>query len=213
MRTILIFVGVYILSLIAAYTVGIQLADYFFLQEEFIAVLFVLEIYSLVAIVAFAAVYVVARNVRWLGYTAIVLGVLALIITELPALADAFARRSTNPALVGSAQDKAIAASLLLPASVMLLIQWPLLRRRWLVARGLDHRMTWPWITTAVAGGVGLNRLGIEIVGAAVSQSATDWFAELWLYVALGAAGILVIAGLIEWQIRRRWIARRVMAA
>jgi hypothetical protein len=51
MRSILIFAGVYILSLVVAYAVSIEVAEYFFLQEEFIVVMFALAVFSFVAIV------------------------------------------------------------------------------------------------------------------------------------------------------------------
>src|ERR1041385_4180453 len=126
MRPVLVFVGVSVLSLIASYAVGLQLADYFPLQEEFVAVLLALQILALIAIIAFAIVYMVQPSVKWLGITTIALAVIAVVITVLPALADAFARRSTNPGMVGSAQDRAILASMLLPAFTMLIVQWPL---------------------------------------------------------------------------------------
>ena len=131
MRTVLIFVSVYLLSLLAAFIVGIQLADFFRSQEEFIAIMMALIIFSLLAIVAFAIAYRLAKTVRLLGVVAISLAVAAVVLEELPALAEAFAQRSTNPFRLAGAQDIAIAAMLLIPGFVMLLIQWPLLRRRW----------------------------------------------------------------------------------
>ena len=212
MRTVLIFIGVYALSLIAALSIGIQLAEYFNSQEEFIAVMLALMIFSAIAVVAFAIGYRLATNVRALGLVAVALAVVAVIVEELPAPAESFAQRSTNPVMVGSAQNNAIAAELLIPAFVMLLIQWALIRRRWLVVRGLEHRTAWPWLTVILAGVVGLNRLGIEIVGAAVRQSVTDWFAGLWLMVTLGAAALLVVMGAVEYYMRRRRLARRAAA-
>ncbi|HVI16724.1 MAG TPA: hypothetical protein VM822_28165, partial [Pseudolabrys sp.] len=70
MRSILVFAGVYILSLVVAYVVGMQVAEYFFLQEEFTVVMFALALFSFVAIVAFVVIYVVQPNVKWLGYGA-----------------------------------------------------------------------------------------------------------------------------------------------
>jgi hypothetical protein len=137
-RTVLIFIVVYKLSLLAAFAAGRQIAAYFFFQDEFTAVLIALGIFSAVAIAAFAAAYVLAPRVRLLGYVALALAVIAIVIEELPALAEAFAKRSTNPAMIGSTQDNAIAATMLIPAAVMLLIQWAFIRRRWLVARGVE---------------------------------------------------------------------------
>jgi len=212
MRSILVFAGVYILSLVAAYVVGMQVAEYFFLQEEFTVVMFALALFSFVAIAVFAVVYVVQPNVKWLGYGAIGLALVAFGIEQLPALADTVASRSTNPYLVGSAQDRAIAASLLLPAFVMLLIQWPLLRRRWLVARRLEHRMLWPWFTITLACLLALNQGGLDLIGSVLRQSPTDWLVGLWKLILAIACGALLVLALIEWWLRRRWLARRVAA-
>jgi hypothetical protein len=209
MRSILVFAGVYILSLVAAYVVGMQVAEYFFLEEEFTVVMFALALFSFVAIAVFAVVYIVQPNVKWLGYGAIGLALVAFGIEQLPALADAVARRSTNPYLVGSAQDRAIAASLLLPAFVMLLIQWSLLRRRWLVARRLEHRMLWPWFTITLACLLALNRGGLDLIGSVLRQSPTDWLVGLWKLILAIACGALLVLALIEWWLRRRWLARR----
>jgi hypothetical protein len=212
MRSILIFAGVYVLSLVVAYAVGMQIAGYFFLDAEFIVITFALVLFSFVAIIVFAVVYVVQPNVKWLGYGAIGLALVAFGVEQLPALADAFARRSTNPYLVGSAQDRAIAASLLLPAFVMLLVQWPLLRRRWLVARGLEHRMLWPWFTITLACSLALNRAGLELTGSVLRQSPTDWLVGLWTLILAIVCGALLVLALLEWWLRRRWLARRAAA-
>jgi hypothetical protein len=212
MRSILVFPGVYILSLVATYVAGMQVAEYFFLQEEFSVVMFALVLFSFVAIAVFALVYVVQPNVKWLGYGAIGLALVAFGVEQLPALADAVARRSTNPYLVGSAQDRAIAASLLLPAFVMLLIQWPLLRRRWLVARRLEHRMLWPWFTITLACLLALSQGGLDLIGSVLHQSPTDWLVGLWTLILAIACGALLILALIEWWLRCRWLARRAAA-
>ena len=212
MRTVLIFVSVYLLSLLAAFIVGIQLADFFRSQEEFIAIMMALIIFSLLAIVAFAIAYRLAKTVRLLGIVAISLAVAAVVLEELPALAEAFAQRSTNPFRLAGAQDIAIAAMLLIPAFVMLLIQWPLLRRRWLAARGAEYRTAWPWITITVAGLIFLNRLGFDVIASAIRQSPDDMLATFWLKVTVGIAATLLSLGLIEWGRRRRRLAQRTAA-
>ena len=209
MRSILIFSGVYILSVAVAYAVGIQVAAYFFLDEEFIAVVFALGLFSVVAIAVFAMVNAVQPNVKWLGYAAIGLGVIAFGVGQIPELVDAIASRSTNPYLVGREQDRAIAVSLLLPALVMLLIQWPLLRRHWLLARGLEHRTPWPWFTIALACALALDRPGLDVIGSVIDQSSTDWLVGLWTLIVAIACGVLVALGMLEWWLRRRRLARR----
>lgn len=209
MRSILIFAGVYIVSLVAAYAAGSEVAAYFFLEEEFDVIASVLALFSLLAIAVCAAIYAAQPNVKWLGYGAIGLAVVAFGIEQLPVLTDPIAARSTNPYLVGTALDRAIAASLLLPALVMLLVQWPLLRRRWLVARGLEHRMLWPWFTIALAGLLALSRPGLEVIGSVVRHSSTDWLVGLWTVILAVASAVLAVLALIEWWLRRRWLARR----
>lgn len=130
MRTVLAFIGVYLLSVFVAFVIGIQLAISFMLREEFIAVLFVLEIYSLVAIVAFAFVYGFAREARWFGYAGLTLAILAVALSLFPSFLD-IGRRGTA-VLSMSKQDVVLLACLILPVVAMLLIQWFLLRRRWL---------------------------------------------------------------------------------
>jgi hypothetical protein len=169
----------------------------------------VLGNFSAVAIAAFAIAYVLAPRARLFGYVALGLAVIAIVIEELPALAEAFAKRSTNPAMIGSTQDNAIAATMLIPAAVMLLIQWAFIRRRWLVARGVEYRTRWPWITIAFAGLVGLNPLGIELIGSALRQSVTDYFATLAALIVLCAVGLLATLGALEIFLRRRHLARR----
>lgn len=213
MRTVLTFAGIYIFSLAVAYAAGVEVAAYFFLQDEFDAVLFALALFSVLAIAMFAALYVVQPNVTWLGYGAIGLGAAAFGVEQLPALADAFARHSTNPYLVGGAQDLAIAAAFLLPAFVMLLMQWVLLRRRWLVAHRLEHRMVWPWFTIVLACLLALNPLGLAVIGSVIRQSSTDWLVGLWTTIVAIASGVLLALALIEAWLRRRWVARRAAGA
>ena len=212
MRTVLNFIGVYLLTLLIALFIAIQLADFFGSQEEFIAVLMAQVLFSLIAIVTFALVYRFAGSVRALGLAAIGLAAAALLLEELPALVEAIATRSTNPYLLGSAQDAAITAELLIPAFILVLMQWRLLRRRWLVAHQRDHRSTWPWITMVVAGAVLCNRLAMEVIGSAVRQAPDDMLANFWLKICVAVGALLIGLGIMEWTIRRRRLSERVQA-
>ncbi len=208
MRTILTFLGAYVFSLIVALYIGIQLADFFRAEEEFVAVIVAQVLFSLVAITTFAVVYRFTKNARGLGLAASGLGVVAVFLEELPALIEVIASRSTYPYRVGTAQDIAIAAELVIPIFVMLLIQWRLLRWRWLAARELNHRSTWPSITITVALIIGLNRLSFEILSSAIRQDNDDMLAQFWLKVSLAVGSALIAAGLYEWSARRRRLAR-----
>lgn len=212
MRTIFVFTGAYILSLFVALAIGVQLAIYFRSQDEFIAVLMALIIFSLLAIIVFALTYRLANGARTFGYMALALGVAAIVIEELPALAEAFATRSTNPYMVGSAQDLAIAIEMLVPAFAMLLIQWRLLRRHWLAARGLEHRAPWPWITIVAATLLLCNPVAFDIMSSAIRQAPDDMLASFWLKVTIAVAALLISGGMMEWNTRRRRLARHAAA-
>lgn len=209
MRTILTFLGAYVVSLVVAFYIGIQLADFFEAQEEFIVVMMVEFLLSLIAIATFSVVYRFAGSVRALGLAAIGLVVAAVFLEELPALVAVIASRSTNPYLVGTQQDLAIAAELLIPAFVIILIQWRLLRRRWLVAHERDPHSAFPWITLTIAALIAFNRLSFEIISSAVRQEPGDMLAAFWLKISLAVGGALIASGLYEWSKRRRKLAPR----
>lgn len=212
MRTVLVFLGAYFLSLFVAVVIGVQLAIYFRSQEEFIAVLLALIIFSLLAVIVFALAYRLAKNVRVLGFTGLALGVAAVVIEELPALAAAIATRSTDPYMIGSAQDLAITLELLVPAFAMLLIQWRLLRRHWLAAHGLEHRTPWPWLTIVAAGLLLCNTVAFDIMGSAIRQAPDDMLATFWLKISIAVAALLIGAGIMESNLRRRHLARKAAA-
>jgi len=212
MRTVLTFIGAYLLTLLIALFISIQLADFFRSQEEFIAVLLAQVLFSLIAFAAFALVYRFAADVRALGFAALGLGVAAVLLEELPALWEMIATRSTNPYTLGTAHDFAITAELLLPAVVLVLVEWRLLRRRWLAARQFDYASTWPWVTMSVAGLVLCNRLAFEIVSSAVRQAPDDMLATFWLKVTVAVVALLIGLGIMERNMRRRRLARRAAA-
>jgi hypothetical protein len=128
-RTTLIFTAAYCLSVFAAMLAAIELAVYLKTQEEFIAVMMALILFSLLAIAAFAVAYPLSDKAGMLDAVAVALAVIAVALVALPALIEA--RGAGNP--FARAQDRAVAAELLLPGALMLLIQWTLIRRRWRV--------------------------------------------------------------------------------
>ncbi len=62
MRTVLTFCGVYVVSLRPAVFIGIQLVDFFHSQEEFIAILMALILFSVIA--TFAVAYLLSGSAR-----------------------------------------------------------------------------------------------------------------------------------------------------
>jgi hypothetical protein len=66
----------------------------------------------------------------------------------------------------------------------------------------------WPWITLLVAAVAIFNPVGWAFVSAAIRYSVTDWLRDLAVVVTLTGAAILIAMGLIEWWLRRRYLAR-----
>jgi hypothetical protein len=120
----------------------------------------------------------------------------------LPGVVALLAAQSKNPPVVLRSHDQLIAVALLVPILLAILLQWRLVRWGWLAARRQTAPSTWPWFTTVFGLVLALNPLGLEILGAAIKQSRTDWFASLWLLVALTFGAALLLIGLIEWRIR-----------
>jgi len=209
MRTVLTFIGAYLLTLLIALFIAIELADFFRSQEEFIAVLLAQVLFSLIALVTFALAYRFAGHVRALGLAAIGLGLAAVLLEELPALGEMIATRSTDPYTLGTAHDFAITAELLIPAFALVLVEWRVLRHRWLAARGLDYRSTWPWITIGVAGLLLCNPVAFAIMSSAIRQAPDDMLATFWLKVSVAVAALVIGLGIMERNIRRRRLVRR----
>src|SRR5207247_7587839 len=133
-------------------------------------VLLLLPVFAVVSVTAFAIAYAAGRT-RAIAWTAIGLAVLALALVSAPNLVQSIADRSTNPYTIGI-ENLTITLELLVPALLTVLVQWGLVRRRWLHVRGVEDLTRWPWVTTVVAGLVTLNPIGLDVVSAALRQSS-----------------------------------------
>jgi hypothetical protein len=67
----------------------------------------------------------------------------------------------------------------------------------------------WPWITLLIAAVAIFNPVGWAFVSAAVRYSVTDWLRDFAVAVTLIGAAILIVLGVIEWMLRRRYLAKR----
>jgi hypothetical protein len=204
----LAFVGMFLLSLFVALLAALQLADYFRATEEIIVVLLGLPVFVLISMLAFIVANVAARRARLFNWLALFLALLALAPLALPALVQIAAGRSTNPFTVGT-ESTAIALEFIIPALLAVLVQWGLVRRRWLRLRGDDDLTRWPWVTTIVAGLVVLNPFGLDVLGQAMGSRQTVWLRDVFRAVALGGASALIAMTLIEYYIRGRMLRRR----
>jgi len=204
MDRLLTSAGTLALSLLAALAAAAQFVDHFWYGEDFGLFVPPIAVFVLVAAATFGIAYARARSSRLFGVVAIALAIAALALVAMPFLAEYVAAQSKNPEVVLRPRSAKIRTVLLVPMLLAVAVQWWFMRRRWLQARGLEHRTAWPWITTIAACVVMLSPIGIAILDAAVTQSVTDWLRGLWLMVALAFGGIVVLAGLVEWGVRVR---------
>lgn len=209
MGTVFVFVGILLVSLVVSFLVALQLADFFQATEEFAAVMMALVAFEFVALVIFAVTYTAARRVGALAAVAVLLCIAALALVALPSIIDMRAGRAV---LADSFTGKNLAVSLelLVPAVIAVLVQWGLVRHRWLRTRGLEDLSPWPWMTTVVAGLAVLNPLGLSVVASAFEQSATDWFRQTWTAATVAGAITVLVMAWAEYYIRGRMLGRRL---
>ena len=208
MGTFFAFFGTLLLSQFVALLAALQLADYFRATEEFIGVMMLLMLLSIVTIVIFAVVYAVARSRRafdWLPIVSAVLIVAAIAFLE---VFDWFVGRSGKPFDI-NAKSIQVLLEMLVPALITVLVQWGLVRRRWLKRRGEDDLSRWPWVTTIVVGLAVLNPAALSLLTAAARFSGTDWLREPSTRIALGGAVALLVMIWIEIATRGRILRRR----
>ena len=204
MERLLTLAGAFGLSLIVALVAAWRLVEHFWYGEDLDLFVPPVAGFVLVVTVVFGVSYARAQSGRAFGMIAIGLVAAALVIVATPFLAEYVAAQSKNPEVVLRPRSGKIKTVLLIPILLTVATQWWFVRRRWLQARGLDHRTAWPWITTIAACVVMLSPIGLAILDAAVTQSVTDWLRGLWFIVALVFGGIVLLIGLIEWRVRMR---------
>ena len=91
-----------------------------------------------------------------------------------------------------------------MPALLAVLVQWGLVRRRFLHATGADDLTLWPWLTTAAAGLAILNPIGLALVWMALKAPSADALKDVATTVTAAGAAVLVVMGAIECYIRGR---------
>jgi hypothetical protein len=203
----LVWFGTLLLSQFVALLAALQLADHFGAPERLTMVILILLLFCFVAIVTFAFAHAGARRVGILDLVAVSLAALAATPAAVQSLADAVVARSLR--LDGS--DVHLTLELLLPALIAVLVQWGLVRRRYLQQRGDDDLSPWPWVTTIAAGLAVLNPVSLDLLGAAAARSRFEGFAGLPRDVALALLAIIVMTA-IECYIRGRMLRRRLGA-
>jgi hypothetical protein len=212
MSAFLAFLGTFLLSLFVALLAALQLADYFAATEEFGLVLIALLVFVTICLLAFVAANIEARQSRVFNAVAAGLALLAFIPLAFPALVKTAADRSTNPFSI-AIENTAVALEFIVPALVAVLVQWGLVRRRWLRLRGEDDLSLWPWIATMVGGLAILNPYGLDVIGQAISYRPTNWLRDMVRTIALGGVAALLAMVFLETYIRGRMLRRRLAQA
>jgi len=212
MSAFLAFLGTFLLSLFVALLAALQLADYFAATEEFGLVLIALLVFVTICLLAFVAANIEARQPRVFNAVAAGLALLAFIPLAFPALVKTAADRSTNPFSI-AIENTAVALEFIVPALVAVLVQWGLVRRRWLRLRGEDDLSLWPWIATMVGGLAILNPYGLDVIGQAISYRPTNWLRDMVRTIALGGVAALLAMVFLETYIRGHMLRRRLAQA
>jgi hypothetical protein len=210
MAVVFAFLGIWLISLVVALLAALQLGDFFRANDEFPLIIATLVVFVTLTTAIFAGAYAWARQVRVLHRVALALALLAFAPAFVPGFIQKIADHSTNPSTVG-VENTSIAIELVVATLLAVLAQWDLVRRRWLRAAGDDDFSRWPWVTTVIGGVVVLNPIGLDILGATLKHSPTEWLWQLWASITAGTAFVLVVMALIECYIRGR-IARRRLA-
>ncbi len=201
------FLGILVLSLIVALLAALQLADHFRAAEEFVLVLAVLPVFATGSIAVLGLASARAGSARTLNRVAAGLAALACILVVLPGGVEYIARRASDPFGIHQKTIQ-VAIQIVAPALFAILVQWGLVRHRWLRIRGDEDLSRWPWVTTIVAGLAILNPIGLEFIASAIRQSPTDWLRQFTLTVTLSGLAALVLMGLVEYAVRG-WMRRR----
>jgi len=200
-----------LLSLVAAWLASLSLAEHFHTGAGvFNLILAFLFGFAGVATAVFALARVWAGRARIIDLAAVGLALLAGAIVSVPQLIQWIADRSTNPFTVGI-ENTHIAIQLLVPALLIVLVQWGLARRFWRRARG-DSLSGWPWVTTVIGALVILSPIGLDILRSA-QPSRSNFMWELAAMIALGVGAVLLVMAAVEWYIRARILRRRALGA
>ena len=208
MSAVIAFIGMFLLSLFVAMLAALQLADYFGATEEFILILIVLPVFVAVCMLVLIVTNLVAQRARLFSWVAALLVLLAFAPIAVPALLLRSGGHTANP--LAGMESVAITLELVVPALLAVLVQWGLVRRRWLRLQGEEDLTRWPWITTVVAGFAILNPYGLQVAGQALGHRPTSWLRDHIGTVAVSAVAAVIAIALIEYYIRSRIVRRRL---
>jgi hypothetical protein len=206
------YIGTFLLSLFVALLATLQLGDHFGAAGEFIVVLLAIPVFVMLSMVCFGITMAAARTAHAFNVVAVLLALLAIVLVALPVLIE-WRAGGTLQSLVLDRNNIKLTLELIVPALIAVLIQWGLLRQRWLRAHGGEELSRWPWAATVIGGLVVLNPVGLDFIHAALRQSPTDWLRQFAAMVTGAGAVALLVVAWIEYYIRGRVLRRRLTGA
>ncbi|AMN42386.1 hypothetical protein [Rhodoplanes sp. Z2-YC6860] len=200
------FLGIFLTSLIVAELAALSLGDFFGANDEFVVVLAVVAAFTMLSGAVFAVGYTNLKQARALNWVAVLLALLVVAAVAAPGLVGWIANFSTNPFTVGE-EEASIAFELAVPALLAILVQWGLVRRRYLQVTGEDDLTRWPWVTTVIAAFALLSPLGLTFVLASFKRTDMMW--AFMASVTAGTVATLAVMAGVEYYIRGRLVRRR----
>jgi len=209
MAAVFAFLCMLLISMVVALLAALQLGDFFGASNEFGLVILLVMTFVAVALGLFAVTYAFTRSARPITWTAWFLAAVALMPPLLPGLIQLLADRSTNPFSVGT-ENTSITLELVIPALLAVLVQWGLVRRRWLRSIGDDDFTRWPWISTGLAGLIILSPYGLAFLQGTLRRGAGgDFMWEFTATVTGAVLAVLLVMAYVECYIRERVMNRR----
>jgi hypothetical protein len=205
------FLGILLISMVVALLATLQLGDFFGANNEFGVVILTVAGFTVFSLLVFALAYGLTRRAGALTGVALALAAFALAPVALPGMIQKIADRSTNPYTAGS-ENISITLELVIPVLLAVLVQWGLVRRRWLRVAGNEELTRWPWVTTALAGFAILNPFGLSLFQTSLNYSASDLMWQVAATVTGAALAGLLVMTWIECYIRDRILNRRLAA-
>ena len=127
MRTVFTFIGAFLLSMLVAGMIAVQIAISTGAREEFILVFMALELFGLVTIIVFALVYGRASKAQAFTKAATVLFAIVVALSVAACVASFVSHRSATEVL----NDAKIFVPVAIVSGLVILIQKWLIARRW----------------------------------------------------------------------------------
>jgi hypothetical protein len=207
------FLGILLMSLVVALLATFQLVDFLDANGEILLVVSCVAIFAVVSLAVFSAAYARVKRAQALNGVAVALALVAVIVVRATGVVGwVSAHAPFNLSHDAGSEHAAVALELLLPMLLAVLVQWGLVRRRWLRATGDEDLTLWPWVTTTATGLAILNPVGLTLVSTVLRYTAFGFAGSMLTTIAAAAAGVVVVTACIECYIRGRILRRRLAA-